>query len=138
MRVHPLAGLADALRQDLGALEALAPHLDDCLEMRRIACPRLYRLSDADLLGLLARCAEDPLGAVQQHVGKMFPGIAHLELAGESGKAEEIRAIVSPEGEHVALARAAKACTLAPFILPCHAHRAVNGHRSEAGGFTGS
>ena len=106
------AGLTDALNQDMSSMEGLTAQLDDYLELRRSAFPRLHFLSDADLLGLLSRCADEPTAAVQLHITKLFGGIGRLELAGEPGKGEEVRAMVSPQGERVPFAKC-------PKVGPC-------------------
>ena len=65
--------------QAMGAsLERVQRGLDAYLEAKRAAFPRLYFLSPADLLDVLAQ-ARDP-AAAQPHVRKLFQGALRLDL----------------------------------------------------------
>lgn len=108
-----IAGLLQAVRQDHLAAMTLPSQLGDYLDTRRALFPRFSFLSNEALLDLMARCTDNSMAAVQGHITAMFPGIGSLEALGEAGKTEEIHAVMSPEGERVALAKGVKvsACT---------------------------
>lgn len=80
--------------------------LEAYLERKRIAFPRLYFLSNDELLSILSQ-ANDPR-AVQAHLRKLFDGVASLEMEGE-GRSLDVLAMNSAEGEQMPLSKSMKA-----------------------------
>lgn len=68
--------------------------------------PRFYFLSNDELLEILAQTKN--VQAVQPHMGKCFDGIRRLDF-GEDPKSIDIYAMISGEGEKVALGKNLKA-----------------------------
>ena len=106
------AGLRDALHTHNSTLERVQKQLESYLETRRHAFPRFYFLSNDELLLILAQ-AKSP-EAVQPHLAKCFDAIHRLELT----DSRDIRAMISPEGERVALSPNLKARGPAEAWLP--------------------
>ncbi|CAM9591745.1 unnamed protein product, partial [Phaeothamnion confervicola] len=73
-------GLLDSLKAHNAELERVERGLDAFLETKRRAFPRLYFLSDDDLLELLAG-ARDPR-TVQPHLRKLFDALHELDFYG--------------------------------------------------------
>jgi dynein heavy chain, axonemal len=88
------------------SLEQIQKELEDYLSMKRMAFPRFYFLSNDELLEILAQSKN--VHAVQPHMSKCFDGIKALEF-GEAQNANSILAMLSAEGERVALGSNLKA-----------------------------
>ena len=80
--------------------------LEAYLERKRVAFPRLYFLSNDELLGILSQ-GNNPR-AVQPHLQKLFDGIQFLEFEGE-GRNLNILEMHSAEHEKVPLSNNVKA-----------------------------
>ncbi|XP_023013028.2 dynein heavy chain at 16F isoform X2 [Leptinotarsa decemlineata] len=119
-------GLLEALQRNNGLLEQIMKCLESYLETKRVAFPRFYFLSNDELLDILAQTRNPH--AVQPHLRKCFDAIAKLEfgvkaadeIEGESSGqlrskssaiilTTDIIAMISPEGERVALGKGLKA-----------------------------
>eukprot|EP00798_Chlamydomonas_sp_ICE-L_P002275 gene2275-8543_t len=87
-------------------LEVVQKNLEDYLETKRVSFPRFYFLSNDELLEILSQTRNAQ--AVQPHLQKCFDGIRSLDF-GEDPKSIDIFAMVSAEGERVALGRNLKA-----------------------------
>ncbi|KAA3677119.1 dynein heavy chain, axonemal, partial [Paragonimus westermani] len=114
MRAATQPGLLDTFRNNNQLLEQIQKCLEAYLESKRAVFPRFYFLSNDELLEILAQ-TRNPL-AVQPHLRKCFDAIVRLEfaLAPDSKKDEptytnDILAMLSPEGERVALGKGLKA-----------------------------
>lgn len=84
----------------------LQARLEAYLEKKRISFPRLYFLSNDELLGILSQ-GNNPR-AVQPHLQKLFDGIQSLEFEGE-GRSLNVLAMNSAEQEQVPLSNNIKA-----------------------------
>lgn len=88
-------------------LEQVTRSLEAYLELKRVAFPRFYFLSNDELLEILAQTRNPH--AVQPHLRKCFDAIAQLRFKvirnedGEEVKTNEITHMVSPEGELIPL-----------------------------------
>ncbi|KAK9823491.1 hypothetical protein WJX72_003121 [[Myrmecia] bisecta] len=100
------SGLLDVLHRNNEVLEKISKNLEDYLEIKRMAFPRFYFLSNDELLDILAQSKNAQ--AVQPHIGKCFEGIKRLDF-GEDPKSIDIFAMVSGEGERVNLGKNLKA-----------------------------
>ena len=78
-------------------------HMDDYLEVKCLAFPRLYCLGREDLLELLAGAGSS---AAQAVIGKLFPGVCKLEFGGEKGY--EVHVMGAAQGEQVPRTKPAK------------------------------
>ncbi|KAF8561763.1 hypothetical protein P879_11328 [Paragonimus westermani] len=125
MRAATQPGLLDTFRNNNQLLEQIQKCLEAYLESKRAVFPRFYFLSNDELLEILAQ-TRNPL-AVQPHLRKCFDAIVRLEfaLAPDSKKehayvmnflvtdeptyTNDILAMLSPEGERVALGKGLKA-----------------------------
>jgi dynein heavy chain len=89
-------------------LEQIQKCLEDYLESKRMVFSRFFFLSNDELLEILSQ-TRNPR-AVQPHMRKCFDAIQKLEFGEENGKtANDINAMVSPEGEVVSLGKGLKA-----------------------------
>ncbi|XP_017317258.1 dynein axonemal heavy chain 6 isoform X2 [Ictalurus punctatus] len=98
-------------------LDQIQKCLEAYLESKRVIFPRFYFLSNDELLEILAQTRNPQ--AVQPHLRKCFDAISRLEfgasqtsdVVGEAEKAHsnDILAMISPEGEKVALGKGLKA-----------------------------
>lgn len=111
-------GLYDTLQRNNELLDQIMKCLESYLETKRVAFPRFYFLSNDELLDILAQTRNPH--AVQPHLRKCFDAIAKLEFgtrpAGDDASAgdtpvltSDIIAMISPEGERVALGKGLKA-----------------------------
>lgn len=99
----------DRLQHILVSLESIERALQSYLETKRVAFPRFYFVSPADLLDILARGA-DP-HSIERHISKLFDNLHRLEWKREADTGAKTRIAVgmySGEGEYV------------PFAKECH------------------
>ncbi|XP_050084093.1 dynein axonemal heavy chain 6 [Anopheles aquasalis] len=99
-------GVLEQLQVNNVLLEKVTRCLEAYLEVKRMAFPRLYFLSNDELLEILAQ-TKNPF-AVQPHLPKCFDAIAMIEFAEKtlvSGEepvmTNDIKAMISPEGERL-------------------------------------
>lgn len=98
-------GVLEQLQINNVLLEKVTRCLEAYLEVKRMAFPRFYFLSNDELLEILAQ-TKNP-HAVQPHLRKCFDAIARIEFgkkkteSGESVMTNDIIAMVSPEGERL-------------------------------------
>ncbi|XP_021708238.1 dynein heavy chain 6, axonemal [Aedes aegypti] len=98
-------GVLEQLQINNVLLEKVTRCLEAYLEVKRMAFPRFYFLSNDELLEILAQ-TKNP-HAVQPHLRKCFDAIARIEFgkkktdSGESLMTNDIIAMVSPEGERL-------------------------------------
>ncbi len=83
------------------SLDNILKSMSDFLESVRKKFPRLYFISDDDLVRILSCAKQDP-SAVNPYVEKIFEGISSLEVVGLN---QDLLSISSHEGEKVALIR---------------------------------
>ncbi|XP_046391604.1 dynein axonemal heavy chain 6 [Ischnura elegans] len=106
-------GLVDAIQANNMLLDQIMKCLEAYLESKRVVFPRFYFLSNEELLEILAQ-TKNP-HAVQPHLRKCFDAIAKLEFGtlttpdGKVALTTDIVAMISPEGERVALGSGLKA-----------------------------
>lgn len=107
-------GYLDTMKKNNALLEQITRCLEAYLEVKRVAFPRFYFLSNDELLEILAQ-TKNP-HAVQPHLRKCFDAIARIEFGwtegenkGEKVQTNDILAMVSPEGEKVQFNRGLKA-----------------------------
>ncbi|XP_062864847.1 dynein axonemal heavy chain 6 isoform X2 [Trichomycterus rosablanca] len=114
-------GLLEIFQNNNALLDEIQKCLEAYLESKRVIFPRFYFLSNDELLEILAQTRNPQ--AVQPHLRKCFDAISRLEFAllpltepteGAEGEAEkkytnDILAMISPEGEKVALGKGLKA-----------------------------
>eukprot|EP01135_Chromosphaera_perkinsii_P001002 Nk52_evm16s156 gene=Nk52_evmTU16s156 len=100
-------GVKDALSLNNSHMDTVLKCLEDYLEMKRMAFPRLYFLSNDELLAILAQ-TKNP-HAVQPHLSKCFASINSLKFGSSENIAIDILAMVSREGEIVPLTKNLKA-----------------------------
>ncbi|XP_055643505.1 dynein axonemal heavy chain 6 [Toxorhynchites rutilus septentrionalis] len=98
-------GVLEKLQINNVLLEKVTRCLEAYLDVKRMAFPRFYFLSNDELLEILAQ-TKNP-HAVQPHLRKCFDAIAKIEFGkkkketGESIMSNDIIAMVSPEGERL-------------------------------------
>ncbi|XP_065087185.1 dynein axonemal heavy chain 6 [Ochlerotatus camptorhynchus] len=98
-------GVLQQLQINNALLEKVTRCLEAYLEVKRMAFPRFYFLSNDELLEILAQ-TKNP-HAVQPHLRKCFDAIARIEFgkkktdSGESVMTNDIISMVSPEGERL-------------------------------------
>ncbi|XP_016084420.1 dynein heavy chain 6, axonemal [Sinocyclocheilus grahami] len=117
LRAATQTGLLDIFQNNNALLERIQKCLEAYLESKRVVFPRFYFLSNDELLEILAQTRNPQ--AVQPHLRKCFDAISQLEFGlltpgeGETGEktqyTNDILAMVSPEGEKVALGKGLKA-----------------------------
>lgn len=81
-------GLSDVLERILEELILCEKALNDYLETKRLAFPRFYFVSSADLLDILSNGNQPEL--VQRHLTKLYDSIAKLVFTQEGGKNTKI------------------------------------------------
>ncbi|XP_043489610.1 dynein axonemal heavy chain 6 [Polistes fuscatus] len=118
MEVCTQPGMLEQLTENNNNLDQVMKCLEAYLEIKRIAFPRFFFLSNDELLEILAQ-TKNP-HAVQVHLQKCFDAIHRLEFATTTKEDEhgeviatvltnDIIAMISPEGEKVALGRGLRA-----------------------------
>ncbi|KAI5628238.1 dynein heavy chain 6, axonemal isoform X2 [Silurus asotus] len=109
-------GLLETFQNNNALLDQIQKCLEAYLESKRVVFPRFYFLSNDELLEILAQTRNPQ--AVQPHLRKCFDAISRLEFAlqtsdvpNETEKVytNDILAMISPEGEKVALGKGLKA-----------------------------
>ncbi|XP_031327312.1 dynein beta chain, ciliary-like [Photinus pyralis] len=84
VRATSKPGLATRLERILDDLLLCEKALNNYLETKRLAFPRFYFVSSADLLDILSTGNQPPL--VARHLTKLFDSLAKLRFAMEGGK----------------------------------------------------
>jgi len=107
-------GYYEVLHRNSILLEQITRCLEAYLEVKRVAFPRFYFLSNDELLEILAQ-TKNP-HAVQPHLRKCFDAISRIEFGmkegdkkGEKVQTNDILSMISPEGERVTFAKGLKA-----------------------------
>lgn len=91
-------GLFERLEGILAELMICEKALNDYLETKRLAFPRFYFVSSADLLDILSNANQPEL--VQRHLTKLFDSIARLIFVQEGGKnTKKAKGMISKENE---------------------------------------
>lgn len=91
-------GLFERLDAILSELMICEKALNDYLETKRLAFPRFYFVSSADLLDILSNANQPEL--VQRHLTKLFDSIAKLIFVQEGGKnTKKAKGMISKENE---------------------------------------
>uniref|UniRef100_A0A8C2B7Q0 Dynein, axonemal, heavy chain 6 n=1 Tax=Cyprinus carpio TaxID=7962 RepID=A0A8C2B7Q0_CYPCA len=103
LRAATQTGLLDIFQNNNALLERIQKCLEAYLESKRVIFPRFYFLSNDELLEILAQTRNPQ--AVQPHLRKCFDG----ETGEKIQYTNDILAMVSPEGEKVALGKGLKA-----------------------------
>ncbi|XP_060520898.1 dynein beta chain, ciliary-like [Cylas formicarius] len=100
-------GLYEKLESLLKELTLCEKALNDYLETKRLAFPRFYFVSSADLLDILSNGNQPDL--IQRHLTKLFDSLARLVFVQEGGRnSKRAKEMISKENEeHV------------PFVRPC-------------------
>ncbi|XP_035385934.1 dynein heavy chain 6, axonemal [Electrophorus electricus] len=115
LRASTQPGLLEIFQNNNALLDQIQKCLEAYLESKRVIFPRFYFLSNDELLEILAQTRNPQ--AVQVHLRKCFDAIARLDFAllpPAEGEAErhysnDVLAMISPEGEKVALVKGLKA-----------------------------
>lgn len=94
--------LIDNLKQQNDHLDAITKALQDYMEVKRVAFPRFYFLSDDELLEILAN--SDNKDIIQLHLKTLFDNLVRLDI-----QEVEIKAMYSRETECVEFVRPQKA-----------------------------
>ncbi|XP_039757462.1 dynein beta chain, ciliary-like [Pararge aegeria] len=97
-------GLLDKLEDLMAALNLCEKALNDYLETKRLAYPRFYFVSSADLLDILSNGNNPP--AVCRHLSKLYDNLAKLVFV-KPGSKHAFEMISKENEEHV------------PFKAPC-------------------
>lgn len=107
-------GYHEILQKNFILLEKITRCLEAYLEVKRVAFPRFYFLSNDELLEILAQ-TKNP-HAVQPHLRKCFDAIARIEFGtkeadkgGERVQTNDILSMISPEGEKILFGKGLKA-----------------------------
>lgn len=91
-------GLYDRLESILSDLTLCEKALNDYLETKRLAFPRFYFVSSADLLDILSNGNQPDL--IQRHLTKLFDSLAKLVFIQEGGKnTKRAKEMISKENE---------------------------------------
>uniref|UniRef100_H2YVP8 AAA+ ATPase domain-containing protein n=1 Tax=Ciona savignyi TaxID=51511 RepID=H2YVP8_CIOSA len=101
-------GVLESLQLCNSNLEKIQKCLEDYLELKRLAFPRFYFLSNDELLSVLSH-GREPV-SIQPHLVKCFANIKYLDIRGGSSKAPNtVHAMISAEGETVAMPKNVRA-----------------------------
>eukprot|EP00928_Gymnodinium_smaydae_P023850 TRINITY_DN19515_c0_g4_i1.p1 TRINITY_DN19515_c0_g4~~TRINITY_DN19515_c0_g4_i1.p1 ORF type:complete len:4480 (+),score=830.82 TRINITY_DN19515_c0_g4_i1:968-13441(+) len=100
MAATQFPGIADTLRDYNESLDSIQHDLNDYIDMKRMAFPRLYFVSSDELLKMLASSRD--LGAVEQQIRLCFPGVHALEFDERSA---DVHGMISEFGECLSLPR---------------------------------
>lgn len=93
-------GLYEKLEGILTDLTLCEKALNDYLETKRLAFPRFYFVSSADLLDILSNGNQPDL--IQRHLTKLFDSLAKLIFVQEAGKnTKRAKGMISKENEEV-------------------------------------
>lgn len=98
-------GLLEKFKTNNALLDNIMKCIEVYLEIKRVAFPRFYFLSNDELLEILAQTRNPH--AVQPHLRKCFDSISRIEFAtvknrdGQDVMTTNITAMVSPEGEKI-------------------------------------
>lgn len=93
-------GVYEKLEGILTDLTLCEKALNDYLETKRLAFPRFYFVSSADLLDILSNGNQPDL--IQRHLTKLFDSLAKLVFVQEGGKnTKKAKAMISKENEEV-------------------------------------
>ncbi|KAH0573495.1 Dynein heavy chain [Spironucleus salmonicida] len=99
--------LESQLRRYEQILDQIQKSLDDFLQTKRMAFPRLFFISDDELLDLLA-LAKNPL-QLNQHMRKLFENVVSVDMfMNQQAGGLEISALNSEEGEKMTLIQTVK------------------------------
>ncbi|KAF6207541.1 hypothetical protein GE061_015988 [Apolygus lucorum] len=116
MKAATMPGLYEAFMKNNEFLEQILKCLEAYLESKRVVFPRFYFLSNDELLEILAQTRNPH--AVQPHLRKCFDAIARIEFGvrrvigddkSEGIPTNDIKAMISPEGEIIQLGKGLKA-----------------------------
>lgn len=92
------SGLYEKLESILSELALCEKALNDYLETKRLAFPRFYFVSSADLLDILSNGNQPDL--IQRHLTKLFDSLAKLIFIQEGGKnSKRAKGMISKENE---------------------------------------
>ena len=94
----------EALQRWNKDLESIEDLLRGYLNAKRALAPRLYFVSDEELLKMLPPGRERDHGAVERQLTHCFEGVGQVAFV-DHGRNWEIEAVVSPEGERLSLGR---------------------------------
>ncbi|RZC39341.1 MT, DHC N2, AAA 7, DHC N1 and/or AAA 9 domain containing protein [Asbolus verrucosus] len=98
IRATNKAGLYEKLDGILDQLTLCEKALNDYLETKRLAFPRFYFVSSADLLDILSNGNQPDL--IQRHLTKLFDSLAKLKFVQEGGKnSKRAFGMISKENE---------------------------------------
>eukprot|EP00049_Salpingoeca_infusionum_P016632 m.342064 g.342064 ORF g.342064 m.342064 type:complete len:4133 (+) comp16119_c0_seq2:317-12715(+) len=100
-------GFLERFKKNNVLLEQIQRCLEDYLESKRMVFSRFFFLSNDELLEILSQTRNPH--AVQPHMRKCFDAIQRLEFGPEGKTANDIHAMIAPEGERVALGKGLKA-----------------------------
>lgn len=106
LRAATTPGWRESLARSNRVMEEILQHVDDYLETKRLAFPRLYFLSNDELLEIMGQLRN--VRAIQPYLQNCFDGIQSLDF-GPDASSIDIFAMVSPEGERMAFQRPVRA-----------------------------
>jgi len=100
LRAATAPGLFESLQSYAVQMEKIQRSLEDYFETKRLIFPRLYFLSNEDLLDILSQ-SKEPL-KIQPHLNKCFSNVHALDV---STKVLEITHVISLEGERLEMTK---------------------------------
>ncbi|XP_054432748.1 dynein axonemal heavy chain 14 [Pteronotus mesoamericanus] len=101
LRIATSTGVLEILQNCNISLEYVKKSLEDYLEIKRMAFPRLYFLSNAELLDILAKSWNPE--SVQPHLVKCFENIKQLLIGKQEIGPPAVMMLISAEGEALVL-----------------------------------